>query len=420
MAIYDDKTLGIIKSGNYFFVNNVKSRTEAIFKASYIVGSNLHIDGRITASFDLVVLGDVEAQDIDIKGSFICLGNCHVDNSITVQGKMSVKGVRAKKIEIHDEITAQEIDVDTINVDGNIIVGQTLAVEILAKSGQKILCGETAYGAGKISAHEIITGEELDMDDGRESIVEPQRIPVGDRYERPAESLGKKYSIKNDYTSYLNELRNNDNDKVLQSSLSRWERTLNQVNGILKQSKFSCYDIGILLSLTEITNSVYFIGWDKIAQWQQYFLEKFNKMSNGEELEIPKALTLNNLTINQRVRHKTYGSGIIKTLSKTGIVKATVAFDNGKTVEFQMDIAIRHFSLAEEDVLSPEEILNMLFIQPHEYGEWISYLNVLRIYHDKFSKNLYNLSINLLYSSIGLKHKFIMEKLNENGWKDNV
>ena len=75
MAIYDDKTQGIIKSGNYFFINAIKSRTEAIFKASYIVGSSLHIDGKITASFDLIIVGDVEAEDIDIKGSFICLGD---------------------------------------------------------------------------------------------------------------------------------------------------------------------------------------------------------------------------------------------------------------------------------------------------------------------------------------------------------
>ena len=142
-------------------------------------------------------------------------------------------------------------------------------------------------------------------------------------------------------------------------------------------------------------------------------------MANKEELEIPKSLTLDNLFVNQKVRNTTYGTGVIKTLSKAGIVKATVAFDSGKTVEFIMDIAIKNFSLAEDDVLSPDEIFNMLFIKPQSYGEWLSYLNVLKTHGDKLNKNLYNLSMDLIYSSIGIKAKFIMDRLNENGWKDN-
>ena len=77
MAVYDDKTSGIIKAGdrdNCFIISNVKSRTEAIFKASYIVASSMRVSGKITALFDLIVLGDVEADDIEVKGKFICMG----------------------------------------------------------------------------------------------------------------------------------------------------------------------------------------------------------------------------------------------------------------------------------------------------------------------------------------------------------
>lgn len=419
MAIYDDKTQGIVKSGNSFFINNVKSRTEAIFKASYIVGSNLHIEGKITALFDLIVVGDIYAQDIDVKGSLTCLGNCTIDNSITVQGKMFGKRVRATNIEVHDELTAQEVDVDILNVDGNIIVGKTLAVEGSVESGQKILCGETAYGAGTISAYEIITGEELDMDEGIDSVLEPKKILVGDEHESQLSVLGKKFLIRNDYNSYLTELKKLD-DSALLGALDRWKRTLKEVSEIVKQRKFICYDIGLLLSLIELSNSSYFNGWEKITQWQQYFLDKFIKMINGEESETQSTLTLNNLIENQRVRHKIYGLGTIKKLIRTPSIKATVAFDNGKETDFQMSIAIKNFSSVEDNILSPDEIIEKLFIRPKEYGEWLAYLNVLRIYGNKLSKKLYNLSIDLLYSTIGIKSKFIMDRLNENGWKDNV
>ena len=115
MAVYDDKTPGIIKSGNYSIISSVKSRTEAVFKASYIVASGIQVEGKITALFDLIVIGDVVAHDIDVKGKFVCIGNCQVGNSVTVQDKLFVKEIRAKSIEVHDDITAQEIDVDVLS-----------------------------------------------------------------------------------------------------------------------------------------------------------------------------------------------------------------------------------------------------------------------------------------------------------------
>lgn len=419
MATYDDKTQGIVKSGNYFFINSIKSRTEAIFKASYIVGSNLQIEGKITALFDLIVVGNIYAHDIEVKGNLICLGNCTVINSITVQGKLFAKSVRAKTIEVHDEITAQEVDVNFLNVDGNIMVGKTLAVENSVDCGQKIMCGETAYGAGTLSAYEIITGEELDMDDGFKSVLEPCRIQTVEVKGHEIGMLGKKFAIRNDYNSFLTELKK-VNNVSLDGSINRWKRTLDEVSDIVKQHKFACYDIGILLSLVEISNSIYFSGWEKIEQWQQYIFDKFNKIANGEELEEPTPLTLDSLAVDQRVRSKIYGLGTIKKLSKIPHIKATVAFDTGKEADFQMDIAIKHFSSVEDDILSPEKRLEMLFIKPKEYGEWLAYLNVLRTYGNKFNKNLYNISIDLLYSIIGIKSKFIMERLKENGWKDNV
>lgn len=418
MAIYDDKTKGIIKSGDCFFLNNIRNDSEAIFRASYIIGSDLRINGKIAASFDLIVLGDVEAQDIDVKGRFLCIGNCFINNSITVQGKMLGKKVRAKYIDVHDELMAQEIDVYALSVEGNIIVSQTLAIDISADSSQKIICGETAYGAGKISAYEVITGDEIDMDDGIKAVVAPSRISFGSGIQTNAN--WKKFAVKNDFKSYLTELRNEIEDKTLQTSIGRWENALNVASKIIKQEEFKCYDIGVLLSLIELSNSTYFNGWEKIEEWQKDFLDKFNKMANGVDLKIPKLLTLDALTVGQRVKHTIYGIGTIKALNKGSIVKATVSFESGKTNDFQMNIAIKHFSLAEKEDLSPSEIQKMLFIHPNEYDEWIEYLNILRLYGDNLSKKLYDISIELLYSSIGIKSKYMVDRLKENGWKYNV
>ena len=419
MAIYDDKTQGAVKSGNYLFINDIRSRTEAVFKASYIVGTNLYIKGKIEALFDLVVIGDVEAQEIEVKGNFTCLGNCNVSNSIIVQGKVFGKSINASKIEAHDDIVTNEIESDIINVDGSIIVGRTLGVSKFAKSDQKILCGETAYGTGKLSAYEILTGEELDMDDGVEAYVDPSRLYAEDSAENQKGIYGRKFAVRNDYNSYLDQLEKTEKDNALQTAITRWKSALYKANSIIQQPKFECYDIGLLLSLIELSNSVYFDGWEKIAKWRDCLLDKFNKIANGEALEAPKPLSLYNLVVGQRVMHKSHGEGTIKELSKTGITKALIRFDSGREAVFQMDLALKNFSAVEDNRLSPEEMAKQLFIRPNRYVEWISYLNTLRIYRDGFSKKLYDISIELLYASIGVKSKFITERFKENGWSDN-
>ncbi len=419
MAIYDDKTSGIIKSGdrdNCFIIGCIKSRTEAIFKASYIVASSMSVSGKITALFDLIVLGDVEADDIDVKGKFICLGDCKVENSIIVQDKMFVKQVKAKNIEVHDQITAQEIDVDTIKADGNIIVGQTLATEELAFSSQNILCGETAYGAGRISANSIITVEELDMDDGEDSVVEPNKITFEGKKEKKTIDNGAKFSLKNDYESYFTELWG-ESDEAFQYTIFRWGRALKEVEKIFNEKNFSCFDAGLLLTLTEISQSSYFAGWEMVGKWWNQLLKYFNSIANGEGLGVEKKISIFDFAINKRVRHDKYGSGVVTKIKKSDGTMVEIMFDNGETKSFKIEVAIKFFVLETECEYTPEELKEKLYIDATEYGEWLAFLSTMETYGNLFSRNLALILNDLLYAKIGLKTKFIADRIEENGWK---
>ena len=427
MAVYDDKTSGIIKAGdrdNCFIISNVKSRTEAIFKASYIVASSLRISGKITALFDLIVLGDVEADDIEVKGKFICIGDCTVENSIIVQDKMFVKQVKAKNIEVHDQITAQEIDVDVIKADGNIIVGQTLATEELAFSEQNILCGETAYGAGQISANSIITVEELDMDDGEDAVVKPNKIVFEGKKSERNFDYGKKYIDKNDYESYFSDLLT-DCDDTTKYNIVRWRRVLREIEEIVNKKELDCFNLGLFLTLTEINFSSYFKGWETISQWWNRLFKHFDSIANGEGLGVEKKITISDFTINQRVRHDKYGSGIVVKglVNKDNKVQVTIRFDkprfDGRTqIDFQLDLAIKSFSLEQESKYTSDELKEKLFIEPNEYGEWVAFLSIIETYRNRLSVNLNKTIIDLLYSKIGVKSKFIEDRIKENGWDD--
>lgn len=422
MSIYDDKTTKVIHSGKFYIIDSIKHDSEIVFKSSFLVASDLTADGKIVALFDLIVLGNVEAQDIDVKGKLICLGNCNVTNSIVVQDKLFAQGLRAKNIEVHDDVIAQEIDVDSLTVDGNVIVGQTLAVAETAKSNQKIMCGETAYGAGKIFAFQIITGEALDLDEGINAVAGINRMILSHEKETTATNVtsANKFAQRNDYNSYFAELINNDRENLNKATFERWKKTIANVKEIIKQSNFICYDIGVLLSIMEMAQSSYFVNWKEVGQLQQLLLDRFNRIVNGEVVVSSNSIILDRLDLNQRVKHKQYGCGIIKAIDKKGDYPATVRFDNGRTINFLMKMAEKFFSLERNSSLSTEELIGQLHISLADYDEWLAYLHVLRVCGNMLSPKLYSISFDLLYAKMGLRAKFISDRLKANGWKDHV
>ena len=94
-----------------------------------------------------------------------------------------------------------------------------------------------------------------------------------------------------------------------------------------------------------------------------------------------------------------------------------VQFENEKEISFQMEIALKFFSRADAE--TKEEIISKLYIQPEEFEEWASYLKILRVYGYMFSPKLVDRTLELLCSKLGIKSKFILDRIQENGWVYN-
>ena len=423
MVVYDDKRQGTISVGeanNRFVVSEVISDGEIFFKASYIVATNLKTHGKITALFDLIVLGDVTASDIDVKGAFICLGNCEVERTIVVNGKITARSIKANTVEVHDQVVAQEIDVGTIRAEGNIIVGQTLAIEDLAYSEQNILCGETAYGAGRISATCISTVEELDLDNGKDAVVNPNKIDFGRKDKTTDPNPGGKFISTNNFNAYLDKLFG-ENDSNLLASLDRWKKALSTAESLLKnnsQKNLNCYDLGLLLTLTEISHSKYFSGWTRVQDWSTKIQAYFEKLIGGDpSANVDIAMSISDFKVGKRVVHKgvnnSYGAGQIITVQDD---KIKVLFDIGSEKEFSLLLGSKFFSREKVVADDINEIIGRLFISPSSYVEWLSFLLILKLYGDLYQPKLVEIAEDLLYSKIGLKTKFIKDRIKENGW----
>jgi len=358
MTTYDDKTKGIVASGGRFILPQYKEYNEVTFKASYIVVPDLVCTGKITALFDLTILGNVEAAEIDVKGKFVCLGNCTVGGSIVVQNEIWANDIRASKIESHDRIVAQEIDGDTILADGSIVVGKILAVERLAKTEKNILCGETAYGAGKVAANTIITGEPLDLDDGEDAVESPNfykpkptaNTAVVNSAASPVEptdliAIGESsYAPNGDFFGYLNVLTNAMLDVDVKAKFKRWHDVLSEATMVKRTSSLGGYtNIALLIWMAEIAWSDYFKEWDAVDDLFDTFESHFKGLIGQD---------------------------------KSAVVCSIDCYDS-----------------------------------------WLEALSVLSRFGALIDRDVYNTAFELLVSNLGIKAKFVSERLNEKGWE---
>lgn len=353
MTTYDDKTKGIFASGGRFILPLFKECDDVTFKASYIVVPSIKCKGKITALFDLIALGDVEAKEIDVKGRFICLGNCIVRGSIVVQSEIWANDLRASIIESHDKIVVQEIDGDTIVADGNIVVGKILAVEKLAKSYKNILCGETAYGAGKVAANTIITGEPIDLDDGEDAVESPNIYRPIVAQLRPTATFAEtidlmthgesEYAPSGDFTGYIDFLTSSVFEENRKAKFASWKNVLSEAEAVRKSGINEYTNIAIIIWLAEIAWSDYFKKWEMIDEIFGSFERHFKEL---------------------------------------------IARDKS-AVSFAID----------------------------SYGRWLEALLILSRFGSLIDKTVYGVAFEIVVSNMGLKAKFVSERLNEKGWE---
>lgn len=299
MTTYDDKTVGIHSSGGRFILPNCIDCDDLTFKASFIVESNVKCTGKITALFDLIVIGDVEASEIDVKGSFLCIGKCKANNIVVYDGIWSEE-ITAASIETNSRIMAQEIKAETIIAEGSILVARTLDIDSTAESRTAIICGETAFGAGMISAPIVFTGEPLDLDDGDDAVITKDVVNNQESEERDLPSdnhIGSSIDIdliqigedtfkqENNYCGYLDFVISKAHDEEEREKFKRWKTILLEVERNC-HSIDTCIDAVQLIWLSEVASSDYFRNWSKIDEMfimvDQHFVDLMH--DNAEEI----------------------------------------------------------------------------------------------------------------------------------------
>lgn len=423
MILYDDKTINTIKNGTQLVIPFVDTDEDITFKASYVVASNLRSSGKISALFDLVVLGNVDAEEIDIKGRFICLGNCNVSGTIVVQNDMWGEDVQAKSITCHDRIVAQSIDAGIVIADGNIIIGKTLAIERNAQTNQKIVCGETAYGAGKIMASSILTAEPLDLDDGEEALESPFQYITEKSFNRNY-MVSKdllKYEETNDYVGFIDKLMEKGNSEA-KKRYKRYLTVLKVVERAYPKSFLEIKDVSLLIWLLEISNDDYFKEWHIVNEWTEAVLRNFKDIAEGKVGSLSETHPATELEKGDIVLHKKFGKGTVRTILQTSmkgkISRMTIVdFDIYGEKKFPLPDSLKFFSIISEgQSLSADNMKETIQCNIDNYSEWLLSLQLIERYKEQLGTSLYNIINNLLLAKLGLKPKFVTDRFKEKGW----
>ena len=286
-----------------------------------------------------------------------------------------------------------------------------------------MICGETAYGAGRIIASSILTVEPLDLDDGEEALESPfsysPKALSEPTVKFTAESV--KYEKNNDYSGYIAALIKNSEETV-QKKLKKYLTVLKAVEMASPSSISEFRDASLLIWMVELSHSEYFKGWNTIVEWTEAVLTHFQNVAEGKLTNSMQGKPAEKLLKGYTVSHAKYGIGIVENIVSSGAgtqstKMAMINFEEYGVKKFPIPDALKYFMvLSETSSYSREEIRGSLTCNINDYKEWLTALEIINENKGLLGDNLYSTIFELLIQKIGLKAKFVEDRFKEKGW----
>lgn len=420
--IFDDKSEGIMTSGKALIYYKTIKTDELIFKATYYVIGDIVCSGKISALFDLIVIGNVFANDVNIKGKFVCTGKCKIENTIIVQNDIWADSLEADHVICHENCLAQEIDAKDVNVEGNITVGKAFGIEGIAQCNQRIICGETIYGAGKVITDMVITGDPIDLDEGEESLTSPNTYyPKKGQSDTPLSSTPndciKKYTGFSDYEAFLKDIIQKGEPEEKEKA-QHYLMILDKANIIASSKMNELHDARILLNLLELDNCSWFEGCSIVQSLKAQFLNHFESFAKGIFPYTAAPQHPKDLNAGDYVNHIKYGKGKVteKTKAEAGYT-VSISFDTYGTKKFAIPNSLEKFTIIKTDnKITDDNHDTTIVCYVSGYNDWLDCLKIMYQNAQLLSLTLYNAIYEDLMSNLGLKAKYIADRFSEKGW----
>lgn len=141
----------------------IKSDKKLVFNESYTVMGRKLKAPSVYACYDLTVIGDIEADEIEITGNLLVTGNIKARSvsclkSLTCGGDIDAETISG------NEIVAENIKCRTLTSSGNVIIRSVIDVQESIVSDKSVMTGEGILGSGRFSAKNAVAAEYFEFD----------------------------------------------------------------------------------------------------------------------------------------------------------------------------------------------------------------------------------------------------------------
>ncbi len=135
-----------------------------VFNESYTVIGKKTRARKISATYDLYIIGDLEVEEISVNGHLTVLGSITAKRINCANNLMCQGNINTDSIYVGVDVIANSIRCTEFICDGNAVVKTTIDINESARTEKTLVACEGIIGAGKFSALNAIANEYIEFD----------------------------------------------------------------------------------------------------------------------------------------------------------------------------------------------------------------------------------------------------------------
>ena len=141
----------------------IQTDKKLVFNESYTITGNKVSAPSIYACYDLTIIGDLEAEEVEVRGNLYVTGIIKAKKLSCLKSIICSGDIDAEII-YGSELVANDIVCSSISCTGNIIVRTTIDVGETLQSEKSVMAGEGILGGGHFSVKNAVAVEYFDFD----------------------------------------------------------------------------------------------------------------------------------------------------------------------------------------------------------------------------------------------------------------
>lgn len=153
----------IIQAGNTNVAEAIETEDTILFNETYVVVGEKLAANSIHATYDLTIIGDLEANTIEVNGELVVNGNIKA-SKLRSRRLMCTGKVTVDDLICDEDAYSKSVSANIVQTQGSLFVLDSLVVDEKCEVERNVVTGEGLSGSGILSADSVISGEYFDFD----------------------------------------------------------------------------------------------------------------------------------------------------------------------------------------------------------------------------------------------------------------